>query len=201
MGIDEESARERQSRVGRAGGRWEEYVRLYLEERLKDTGIQIIYGKENSIKSNRPSLWKRLALPSHGFKGSIWGDIDLVAVKNDDMPITIISCKVSLHGRFTETLFWSLLYRMLTRIRVVLVTPDAGRGKEGEWISEWGSPTQPTKDRMLAEMFLDGVYIENVKAWCKNIKHGQGTVLGGIVRALHELPDDIKRWAEDAKFY
>jgi hypothetical protein len=93
----------------------------------------------------------------------IWGDIDLVAVTTEEkIPICVISCKTSLHGRFTETLFWSLLYRMMTKIKVVLATSDAGSGKEGELRSEWGKPEKPNKNRLLAEAFLDGVYVENV---------------------------------------
>lgn len=198
--IDEETVRERQSRVVRAGGRWEEYVRLYLNEKLQNTSIEVIYGKrESEIKRRSLTLWKMLSLPLKvsAVQESVWGDIDLVAVKGE-LPIAIISCKVSLHGRFTETLFWSLLYRTLTRIKVVLATPDGGRGQE-EWISEWGTPENPSKDRLLAESYLDGVYVENVEEWCKNIKPTQGTILGGIVRPLSELPEDIKRWAEEAE--
>lgn len=199
--IDEETVRERQSRVVRSGGKWEEYVRLYLNERLQNTDIEVIDGKEESrIKRRSLTLWKMLSLPlkASTVQESVWGDIDLVAVK-DELPVAIISCKVSLHGRFTETLFWSLLYRTLTRIKVVLATPDGGRGKEGEWVSEWGTPENPTKDRLLAESYLDGVYVENVEEWCRGIKPGQGTVFGGIVRPLNELPEDIKRWAEEAE--
>lgn len=40
----------------------------------------------------------------------------------------------------------------------MLVTPDAGRGQKGtDWKSEWGTPDQPTKDRMLAESYLAAV--------------------------------------------
>lgn len=198
--IDEETVRERQSRVARVGGRWEEYVMLYLNEKLQNTGIEVIYGKhENEIKRRSLTLWKMLSLPlkTSTIQESVWGDIDLVAIKGE-LPIAIISCKTSLHGRLTETLFWSLLYRTLTRIKVVLATPDAGRGQE-EWVSEWGTPENPTKDRLLAESYLDGVYVENVKEWCINIKPNQGTTLGGIVRALSELPEDIKRWAKEAE--
>ena len=128
---------------------------------------------------------------------SVWGDIDLVAVKGRDLPIAVISCKVSLHGRFTETLFWSLLFRTLSRIKVVLATPDGGRGRENLWVSEWGTPENPTKDRLLAESYLDGVYVENVPEFCKGIRPGQGTVFGGIVRPLEELPADLIRWGEE----
>jgi len=203
-GIDEETTRQRQARVVKAGGRWEEYVRLFLNEKLIGTGIEIIYGKnEEEIKRRSLTLWKMLSLPLQAstIYDRVWGDIDLVAVKNE-IPIVVISCKVSLHGRFTETLFWSLLFRMLSKVKVVLATPDAGRGKPGQWQSEWGSLEKPTKDRLLAESYLDGVYVENVEAFCKDIKPGQGTILGGIVRPLSELPNDILRWEKDlSKIY
>jgi len=198
--IDEETVRERQARVARAGGKWQEYVRNYLNERLQNTDIEVIYGNEGEIRRRSSTLWKMLSLPlkASTVQESVWGDIDLVAVK-DELPVAIISCKVSLHGRFTETLFWSLLYRTLTRIKVVLATPDGGRGERDRWVSEWGTPENPTKDRLLAESYLDGVYVENVEEWCRGIKPGQGTVFGGIVRPLNELPEDIKRWAEEAE--
>lgn len=197
--MSEETARERQSRVVRSGGKWEEYVRLYLNEKLEGTGIEVIYGKfEENIKNRSLKLWKYLSLPlkTSLLQESVWGDIDLVAVKNE-LPIAVISCKLSLHGRFTETLFWSVLYRMLTKIKVVLATPDAGRGQNNKWVSEWGTPEKPTKDRLLAQSYLDGVYVENVEEFCKNIKQGEGTVFGGIVRPLSELPEDLKSWAKE----
>ena len=196
-----ETVEERQSRVVRAGGRWEEYVRLYLGEKL--AGISVISGKsERSIKAQSPTLWKALSLPlkSSRFQESIWGDIDLIAHK-DEMPIAVISCKLSLHGRFTETLFWSLLFRTLTRIRVVLATPDAGRGNKDKWVSEWGTPAEPSKDRLLAESYLHGVYVENLREFCQGIKPGEGTAIGGIVRPLSELPEDLQKWGDEiAKF-
>jgi len=202
MSIDQESVRARQARVQKAGGDWEEYVRLFLNEKLQDKGIEVIVGKkEEEVKRRSLRLWKMLSIPTKAstIQESVWGDIDLVAVKGD-MPIAVISCKVSLHGRFTETLFWSLLFRTLTRIKVVLATPDGGRGKTGEWKSEWGTVEEPTKDRLLAESYLDGVYVENVEVFCKEIKSGEGTALGGIVRPLSELPTDLVRWGEASKF-
>jgi len=200
MSLSEETARERQSRVAKAGGKWEDYVRLFLNEKLHGTGVEVIFGKgEEEIKKRSIRLWKMLSMPikASTVQESVWGDIDLVAVK-DDMPIAVISCKVSLHGRFTETLFWSLLFRTLTRVKVVLATPDGGRAqKEKKWASEWGTLENPTKDRLLAESYLDGVYVENVETFCKNIRPEESTALGGIVRALNELPKDLVRWAEE----
>lgn len=195
----EETARDRQSRVIQAGNKWEEYVRLFLNEKLQGTGLEVIYGKsEAAIKERNSTLWRFLSLPIKASvrQEHIWGDIDLVAVK-DELPVAIISCKLSLHGRFTETLFWSLLFRILTPIKVVLATPDAGRGARDKWESEWGTVEKATKDRLLAGSYLHGVYVENVEAFCKNMKQGQSTVLGGIVRPLSELPEDLKRWTQD----
>ena len=196
--MNEETARERQSRVVLSGGKWEEYVKLYLNEKLQNTGIEVIYGKsEEQIKERSLDLWKRLSMPLKTSINSdlVWGDIDLVAIKKN-VPIAVISCKLSLHGRFTETLFWSLLFKMLTRIKLVLATPDAGRGGK-EWQSEWGTPEKPTKDRLLAESYLTGVYVENVEEFCKGIKPNQKTISGGVIRPLKELPEDIKRWTEE----
>jgi hypothetical protein len=199
-GVDlpEETVRERQIRVQKAGGDWEEYVRLYLNEKLKGTDMEVIVGKDEEVVKRRSKrLWKMLSMPikASTVQESAWGDIDLVAVRND-IPIAVISCKVSLHGRFTETLFWSLLFRMLTRTKVVLATPDGGRG-QGKWSSEWGTSENPTKDRLLAESYLEGVYVENVEAFCKNKKPEEKTVLGGIVRALDELPQDLVKWSDE----
>jgi len=200
MSLSEETARERQSRVAKAGGKWEDYVRLFLNEKLHGTGVEVIFGKgEEEVKKRSVRLWKMLSMPikASTVQESVWGDIDLVAVK-DDIPIAVISCKVSLHGRFTETLFWSLLFRTLTRVKVVLATPDGGRAqKEEKWASEWGTLENPTKDRLLAESYLDGVYVENVETFCKNIRPEESTALGGIVRALNELPKDLVRWGEE----
>ncbi len=196
--LSEETARERQTRVVKAGGKWEDYVRSFLSEKLQDTGIEVIVGKgEEEIKKRSLRPWKMLSIPikASTIQESIWGDIDLVAVRGD-IPIAVISCKVSLHGRFTETLFWSLLFRTLSRIKVVLATPDGGRGQE-KWASEWGTPENPTKDRLLAESYLDGVYVENVEAFCKNIKPKESTALGGIVRPLSELLQDLVRWGDE----
>jgi len=193
--LNEETAKERQSRVARAGGDWENYVQLYLSDKLQGTNIKMVKGSDipkNSI------LWKKISIPTKvsTVEETVWGDIDLVALKNS-FPIAVISCKLSLHGRFTETLFYSLLFRMLTRTKFVLATPDAGRGQSGKWASEWGNPEEPTKDRILAESYLDAVYVENVEEFCKFKKPDEGTATGGIVRSLSELPSDLIKWSEE----
>lgn len=210
--IDEETTRERQSRVAKSGGKWEEYVRLFLNDKLREIknriknrnrsipDIEVIDGKnEEKIKQRSMVLWRMLSLPLKTSidQATVWGDLDLVAIKGE-IPIAVISCKTSLHGRFTETLFWSLLYRSLSKIKVVLATPDAGKkGKEKVWESEWGSVEKPSKDRLLAESYLDGVYVENLPEFCPHIKPREGTSLGGIVKPLHELPYDLIQWCDE----
>lgn len=194
--MKKETAIERQSRVSKSGRGWEDYVQQYLSAKLQGTDIQILRGDdipENSL------LWKKLAIPTKASTTveSVWGDVDLVAMK-DDIVISIISCKLSLHGRFTETLFYSLLFRMISRIKFVLATPDAGRAsKTDKWTSEWGKPEEPTKDRILAESYIEGVYVQNLEEYCKHKKANESTWLGGIVRDLSELPSDIRRWEKD----
>lgn len=193
--LNDETAVERQSRVAKTGRGWEDYVQRFLSDKLQGKGISILRG--DSVPENS-FLWKKLSIPTKvsTTEESVWGDIDLIAVK-DEIIIAVISCKLSLHGRFTETLFYSLLFRMLSRTKFVLVTPDAGRGQTGKWASEWGKPEEPTKDRTLAESYLDGVYVENVQEFCRSKKPSEHTFLGGIVRNLSELPADIIRWGEE----
>jgi hypothetical protein len=39
--LSEETARERQTRVVKAGGKWEDYVRFFLSEKLQGTGVEV----------------------------------------------------------------------------------------------------------------------------------------------------------------
>lgn len=194
MAVDDR-VRDRQSRVAKSGSDWEIFVKNYLNRKLADTGIEVIVGKfPEVIRRRSENLFKQLAVPakSSSIEEATWADIDLLAV-NGETAVTVISCKTSLHGRFTETLFWSLLFRTLTRIDVVLVTPDAGSGPPEKLHSEWGTPEHPSKDRILAESYLAGVYVKNDPEFTK-IK--TPTAIGGIVRPLSELPDDIQRHSD-----
>ena len=196
----EEAERERQSRVSRSGRKWEEYVRLYLEEKLK-CDVEVLRGEEKAVKGRSEILWKLLSPPIRStIKDKVWGDIDLIAVRGE-IPVAIISCKESLHARLTETLFWSVLFRASSHIKVVLATPDKGyKDRKGNWRSEWGTPENPSQNRLLAETYLDGVYVENVEGFSEARRQGKSTATGGIVRPLSELPDDLCRWAENCKF-
>lgn len=85
------------------------------------------------------SLWEAVDLKEIGDKEPLFGDVDIVIAKGDQ-PIAIVSYKLSLHNRLTETLFWSIVYHRIG-IRFVLVTPDKGHGGH----SEWGYPNDQTR--------------------------------------------------------
>lgn len=172
----------RQSRVQKEGDAWEIFVMNFCNKELEGSGIRVIRGK--TIRKGS-KLWEELAVPARKNGEKVWGDIDLVAIDDLDKPIAIISCKLSLHGRFSETLFYAAVLKdILKYIKVVFATPDKGRqAGSGKWESEWGSEEKPTKDRSLGEYYLDGIYIHNNK-----------TNLGGKVKSLKELPNDLIEW-------
>lgn len=176
--------KERQSEVQKSGDEWEIFVMEYVNKKLEENNsdIRIIRGKE--VQKNSP-IWERLAIPV-GEKEKIWGDIDLIALKGEE-PIAVISCKISLHGRLSETLFYAVVLKdMIEDLKVAFATSDKGRQqKAGVFSSEWGSEEKPTKDRQLASKYLDGVYIYN-----------KNTNLGGKIKMLEELPKDLEAWSK-----
>ncbi len=195
-----------------------------LKKVIGDIGVQRMgkKGEIERIKGQYPKLYKALFIPilnfakdrqslvDHSeiintiFDTGVIGDTDIVVFSlKYQIPIVIVSCKVSLHGRLTETLFYSLYYRITNKIKFVLATPDKGKQTTKEkWETEWGTPEKPSKDRMLSTLFLDGVYVDNVPEFMPDGFNPQKdkTALGGIVRHLSELPIDILRWYDDIKF-
>ena len=154
--------------------------------------IRILNGNE---VFRDPHLKEHFTIPVRGFNKN-WGDVDLVAKDLDtNHPIALISCKLSLHGRFSETLFYSKIYReKIPDLKVVFATPDKGRQSQpGIWKSEWGTVQNPTKDRAFAETFLHGVYIDNeyrIREWGLI----GATVLGGKIKQSAQLNSDIVSW-------
>ena len=177
-----ESVRVRQGEVQKTGDKWEDEVISIIMPKVQKYGLKIVKGKKKEIKD---FFWKQLFIPTK--RKGVWGDIDLIVSNNDNKVITIISCKVSLHGRFTESLFYWLLFRKtLNRpFKFVFATNDKGRG-QGKWSSEWGSNSSPTKDRELAEAYTDGVYVKN-----------PNTKLGGVLKSIEQLADDIIKWNKE----
>ncbi|MFZ8852220.1 MAG: BsaWI family type II restriction enzyme [Armatimonadota bacterium] len=182
---------ERQRRVREEGNLWEMYVAKFLEDCLSSEGYKVYreqdlpQGLRDRLSLEVPPLWGEIDLNAIGDTGKILGDLDTVVAK-DEEPLVIVSCKLSLHNRLTETLFWSILYHR-QGVRVVLATPD--KGQNGS--SEWGQPNRPNKNRQLARRFLAGVYVENHPEFCPpTVK----THFGDVVKPLKQLPEDIRRW-------
>ena len=176
-----DSVRERQGAVQRTGDKWEDEVIEIISPELNEHNIKIVKGKKKEIKQ---FFWNQLYIPTK--RKGVWGDIDLIVFNKNHKVIAVISCKVSLHGRFTESLFYWLLYKLIKRpFKFVFATNDKGRG-QGKWNSEWGSQENPTKDRELAEAYTDGVYIKN-----------PNTQLGGILKPISQLADDIIEWNKE----
>ena len=150
-----ESIKQRQGEVQKTGEAWEDEVLSIISPELSKHRIKVVKGKGEDIKG---FFWKQLSIPTK--RKGVWGDIDLIAYKNNKV-IAVISCKVSLHGRFTESLFYWLLFKTLKRpFKFVFATNDKGR-VQSKWKSEWGADEKPTKDRELAETYTDGVYVKN----------------------------------------
>jgi hypothetical protein len=182
---------ERQRRVREEGDLWEAYVAQYLKGCLIDRGYDVYREGELPPELRQrlflqiAPIWDEIDLVAIGDEGAIFGDVDIVVARRV-IPLVIVSCKLSLHNRLTETLFWSMVYRP-KNIRVVLATPD--KGQDGR--SEWGRPDRPNKNRQLARRFLAGVYVENHRDFCPPTVE---TYFGDIIKPLSQLPEDILRW-------
>ncbi|MFZ0005328.1 BsaWI family type II restriction enzyme [Methanoregula sp.] len=191
-----EAVRSRQSNVTTEGYAFQSHVQTLVNERLRAENQRMLVLNNTEI-NNDTHLGRMFLLPVRGYN-RVWGDVDLV-VKNleNNQPIALISCKTSLHGRFSETLFYSMVYKgQIPDLKVVFATPDKGRQGSPVWKSEWGSHTKPTKDRSLAETYLDGVYIDNT--YLRQTWAFEGTTnLGGKIRPIENLVNDLIRWSGD----
>lgn len=212
----EKSIKAHQSEVARAGKAWEVYVAERLSSQLSrirqegphHTPSQDLHilslaesGRIKRLREENRKLYDSLVIHIYQRDLELIGDTDIVLYsERHAYPVVIVSCKLSLHGRLTESLFYSLYYRLTRKIRYVLATPDKGKqSSHARWESEWGSESSPTKDRILASVFLDGVYVENEAAFLpKAFRTGEDrTVYGGIVRPLDRLLPDTLRWYDE----
>lgn len=204
----------RQSKVSEEGKRWEEYVRKYIEGILPKISKDLVVISQSEIEKNTAKKDEDLENLRHFLSIEVFynnrflkilGDNDLIIYsKTLKRPIVIISCKLSLHGRLTESLFYALYFRIFRKIRYILITPDKGRqSNSNKWKSEWGTPSKPTKDRLLANLFLDGVYVENnIEFMPKSFNSSETTKFGDIIKPLYEIEYDIKNWYNEiAKTY
>lgn len=179
---DYDNVVDRQSYVSTSGKDWEVFVMNYLNDYFVKSEIPLKVIRGKGLKTKYPILWEKLAIPVNN--GKVEGDVDLIVVntKNQNTPLAVISCKTSLHGRFSETLFYAIVWKeLIPNFVVVFATPDKGRqAGNGVWASEWGTEQNPTKDRQLGEKYLDGIYIKHDK-----------TSFGGKIKHLEELPKDL----------
>lgn len=176
----------RQSYVTKSGREWEDAVKDFVNKRLQSSGSELAVIRGDEIPKNS-ELWRKLAIPvgKPSSREKIWGDVDLVVIEKSQKPVGVISCKTSLHGRLSESLFYAVVLKdLVSSIKFVLATPDKGRQqKSGIWQSEWGSEEEPTKDRLLGSHYLDGVYVLN-----------RNTKMGGMIKPLEDLPKDLMTW-------
>ncbi|MEN2992898.1 MAG: BsaWI family type II restriction enzyme [Bacteroidia bacterium] len=220
----------RQSEVSRQGKKWEKFVEVYIQayyqklikkysqdspeyKILEDLGVMSLATKgslqsmDTSSDTTRAKskavekIYDALYIPIYYRRRRIMGDIDIVLFsKRESYPLVVVSCKLSLHGRLTESLFYALYYRLTRKIKFVLATPDKGKqSKEDKWESEWGTPERPSKYRLLASVFLDGVYVKNEPDFMpKGFQEDRHqTAMGGIVRPLEQLLPDTLRWYQE----
>ena len=198
MSISKDNS-ERQSTVTREGTEFEQHVKAYVNGVFKSATVPLLILDKNEVFGDE-KLRALFSIPISDTK-KVWGDLDLLAIDvNSGFPIAVISCKLSLHGRFSETLFYALVFKKLApKTKVVFATPDKGRqSKEKVWASEWGSADVPTRDRDFGEYFVDGVYIDNIylkKKWGMDGK----TKLSGKIKDISELPNDIIKWSKEVR--
>jgi hypothetical protein len=189
-----DAVRTRQARASQEGREFQLHVKNSLNAYFEANGNQIRILNDKEI-FNDITLQELFLIPVRGFNKK-WGDVDLVAKNLEtNNPIALISCKTSLHGRFSETLFYSIVYKTrIPDLKVVFATPDKGKQDSDQWKSEWGTLIKPTKDRLLAETYLDGVYVDNDYLNRVMGLHGN-TTLGGKIKAFSQLSSDIIQWS------
>jgi len=171
---DKTAESDRQRLVAEVGRKLEANVRYILNEILNKKGIWAFTVSDimrwAKVDSSFRNLAEYIKVP---VKNSCTQqqimtlpDTDILAVyKQEDKvtktvvwhPLCIVSCKVSFHGRETESLFWAAMTRD-SKIRFVLVTEDANRYR-AKPNTELKTCDTASKPRRLLECFLDRTYI------------------------------------------
>lgn len=166
-----------QSKASKSGKAFEDEIYELLVREIQSPKLSIHRPRTHVYKPHVKSPRRRYAcLTLHTPIGSIIGDTDIVIFnKEKKEPLVIISCKTSLHGRITESLYYARLYReKYGQLPQFFVTRDNHR--------EFGSEEKPRKSRVLATYEHIFVYSWNPK-----------TILGGVVKSKDSFIDDIKR--------
>jgi hypothetical protein len=166
-----------QSKASKSGRRFEDEIYQLLVDQITDPEVSILRPRTQVYKPNTKKSGRRYAcLTLHTTIGSIIGDTDIVIFnKKKKEPLVIISCKTSLHGRITESLYYARLYReRYPQLPQFFVTSDNH--------IEFGSEAKPRKSRVLATY-------ENIFVYSWNPK----TILGGCIKSKDSFIEDIKR--------
>mgnify|MGYP000875910713 FL=1 len=141
------------------GKNFEKLVQYIIEEEIKNLGLKVINGNQLERRSENlsPELdrVKRNLLVDYGEFGSHLPDIDLVIYDPTDCKvIAVISSKITLRERITQTGYWKLKLSKgpnTKDIKVYFVTPD-----EDKTLKE-KKPAK--KGRAIVETDLDGTYV------------------------------------------
>ena len=109
---------DRQSYVSTSGKNWEIVVMDFVNDYFSKNSIPLNVIRGRGLKNKHKELWNNLAIPVKD--GKVEGDVDLVVVHTEKphIPLAVISCKTSLHGRFSETLFYAVVLRFLSAYRL-----------------------------------------------------------------------------------
>lgn len=166
--LDDSTAQRRRTLYGRA---FETTVGMILNRLLNPQGLFIVKGTAQALSTliDDPNIVQGIIdynkvpvkRPCDQTQLQDYPDTDLFVLYKDDnrwRVLGIISCKVSFHGRHTETCFWGLIVRLSSYIKYVLVTED--KDIYTKFRSELGtSCQQPTAPRRLLESFMDRIYL------------------------------------------
>lgn len=154
-----------------AGQAFEGVVSEILNSTVTEEGLFVVKGTSDALQgliNDSPTVqriidYNRLPVkrPCDQSQLQDYPDTDLFVLFKDNgawKVLGIVSCKVSLHGRHTETCFWGTLIRLTSNIKYVFVTEDRDiyQGKP----SELGrSCEEPRAARRLLESFTNRVYL------------------------------------------
>lgn len=173
-----------------ASGRlWESIVLDYLNNELQYTQVRIVRGSE--LQQKYPKIYKYVTQfqkrKCQQDMQAIFPDTDLMAIDiKNQVGLAILSCKTSLRERgVLQSIAWKF---MMQNIPLFLVTVDRGSGVDG--VSELGTCNNPKKNRVLAETFLDAVYVPMGR---------EGLDFCTIVKPFEKLPDDLVKMTESRK--
>jgi len=149
-----------QSSRASSGKNFEKLIQHIITEPIESLGLKVVNGNmlERTMTKNLSEELrqvKRNLLIDYGEFGCHLPDVDIVIYNPQNRKvIAIISSKLSLRERITQTGYWKL--KLLTdedtaHIKVYLITPD----KDGDLLEK----NTEKKGRAIVEMELDGTYI------------------------------------------